>query len=163
MSATCVFAGSFDPVTLGHLDLIRRVSVLFDRVTVTVMNNISKKSAIRTVDRIMLLEKACRPYTKVRIDAWDGLLADYMRSHGETILIRGVRNTAEYEHEYSVSLINRKLYPEMETLLIPSDPVFACVSSSAVRELISFGGCIDDLVPESVKQDITDLLSKTTK
>lgn len=157
---SCVFPGSFDPVTAGHLDLIRRAANLFDTVRVAVLTNVSKQCAIPLEDRIRLLEKACEPYPHVRIEAWDGLLADYMRERGERIVLRGVRSVSEFEHEYASALLNRRLNARAETFLVPADPALSAVSSSAVREIAAFGGDLRGLVPEACLKDIQRLLSK---
>lgn len=157
--SSCVFPGSFDPLTKGHMDLIIRASRLFDRVTVTMMVNIRKKETIPSDLRFQMLQHACADFGNVRIDRWDGLLTDYMRNHGERIIIRGVRSGLEYETEYISARINRSLCPETETLLIPSDPELACVSSSVVRELAQFGGDIRPYVPENVLEEIRSALS----
>lgn len=157
---SCVFPGSFDPVTAGHLDLIRRAARLFGRVTVTVMINVNKKGTLPVGERIRILRKACADLENVRIDRWDGLLSEYMRIKGERIVLRGARSFAEFEQEFNSAQINRKLNADMETLLIPSDPALSFVSSSAVRELASFGGDIGPWVPESVRKDIQEALSK---
>ena len=158
--STCVFPGSFDPVTTGHMDIIHRAAALFDTVHVTVMINVNKKGAVPVNDRIRLLKKACKPFPNVIIDQWDGLLADYMRASGEKILIRGVRSGSEFEHEYTAALLNRRLNGQAETLLMPADPSLSIVSSSAVREIAAFGGDISGLVPEECLKDIQRLLSK---
>ena len=157
---SCVFPGSFDPVTAGHLDLIRRAASLFGQVTVTVMINVNKKGSIPLEERIRILRKACGGLENVRIDRWDGLLSEYMRKRGEKIVLRGVRNFAEFEQEFNAAQINRSLNGDMETLLLPSDPALSFVSSSAVRELASFGGDIGPYVPENVRKDIEEALSK---
>lgn len=157
--SSCVFPGSFDPVTAGHLDLIRRASRLFGRVTVTVMINVRKKGAVPVPERLRILRKACQGLENVRIDQWDGLLAEYMREKDERIVLRGVRNLAEFEQEFNAAQMNRDLNEDLETLLIPSDPGLAFVSSSAVRELAAFGGDIGPYVPENVREDILEALS----
>ena len=158
--SSCVFPGSFDPVTIGHLDVIKRISAVFDTVRVTVMINISKQGTIHVEDRISLLRKACRRFPNVEVDNWGGLLADYMNKHQDQILIRGVRGCSEFEHEYTSALMNRRLNDRFETLLIPSDPALCAVSSSAVREIAAFGGNIEGLVPKECLKDIQRMLSK---
>ena len=106
------------------------------------------------------LRKACADLESVRIDRWDGLRSEYMRIKGERIVLRGARCFAEFEQEFNSAQINRNLNADMETLLIPSDPALSFVSSSAVRELASFGGDIGPWVPESVRKDIQEALSK---
>lgn len=158
--SSCVFPGSFDPPTIGHLDLIARAAGIFDHVTVTLMINIHKTGAISAEDRLALLRKVCTGFENVTVDSWDGLLADYMREKGEHIILRGVRTSAEFENEFSAAAVNRGLNDDAETLFLPSDPQLACVSSSVVREIALFGGEITAYVPESIREDIHRLLSK---
>ena len=157
---SCVFPGSFDPPTNGHMDLIRRAAGLFDRVTVTVMINVRKAGFLPVEDRIRILRKACEGIENVKIDRWDGLLADYMRKNGERIVLRGTRNAAEFAQEYEAAQINRRLCGNVETLLIPSDPGLSFVSSSMVRELAAFGGDFRPYVPENAGEEILKVLSK---
>ena len=160
---SCVFPGSFDPVTKGHLDLISRSAGLFDHVTVAVMVNISKAGAIPFEKRIELLRKACAAFSNVTVVSWEGLLADYMREHDERIVIRGIRSGMELEAELESSAANKMLNENIETVFLPTDPRYACVSSSTVREIAAFGGNIDAFVPEMITEEIRILLSKKKK
>ena len=157
---TCVFPGSFDPVTNGHYDLIRRAASIFDRVTVAVMINVRKIYLIPVEYRVQMLEKLCADLPNVRIDVWNGLLADYMRKQGEHIILRGVRSYTEYDQEMSAAGANRLLNDRTETILIPTSPQYSGVSSSAVKEIFSFGGDIRAFVPEVLKEEIIHFLSK---
>ncbi len=157
---SCVFAGSFDPVTNGHLDLIRRCAGVFERVTVTLMVNIHKAGTIPPQARLAILEKVCAPFENVRVDQWSGLLTDYMRERGERVLVRGLRSGAEFDQEYASFLMNRQLYPPFETLYWPVHPSVAGLSSGAVREIAHFGGDIRSLVPEAAAEEISRWLSK---
>ena len=156
----CVIPGSFDPVTRGHMDLIRRASRLFDRVTVVVMVNIRKQGCFPPEERVRLLEKACGEEPRVRIERWDGLLSEYMRVRGERTVVRGVRTGTEYETENAAARANRVLNPEMETLLMPAGDGEGWISSSAVREIAAFGGDIRAYVPEACAEEIQQGLSK---
>ena len=156
---SCVFPGSFDPVTRGHLDIITRLSRVFDRVTVTVMINIRKKGTIPVKKRIELLQKACCSLPNVCIDSWSGLLADYMKEKNEQIIVRGIRSASESDQELNSAAANRILNGTAETLLIPSDPAYTGVSSSAVREIASFRGDIQPFVPDGLTEEIMELLS----
>ena len=151
---TCVFPGSFDPVTKGHLDLIRRAAALFDRVTVTVMINRNKKGCFPVSKRKELLEKACEGIDHVTVELWDGLLVDYLRARGENTVIRGVRNPSDFEAESISAQANRMLMPEMETVLLFAGDGKNAISSSAVREIASFGGEVAEFVPEKVVDEI---------
>ena len=155
----CVFPGSFDPVTVGHMDLIGRAAGMFDSVTVAVMVNIAKKGTIPYEERVRILRKACAKYPNVHIELWKGLLADYLREHPGTVVIRCVRNAGEAELEIRTAAINRRLYPGAETLLMPASAELADISSSAVREIAEFGGDIRGFVPKSVYREIMKYLT----
>ena len=129
-------------------------------LSVAVMVNIHKQGVLKPEERVDLLRKACAGLPNVRVVRWDGLLADYMRRNGEKCLIRGVRGSVEYESETVNAQINRMLNPEVETLFMPAAEGMGCVSSSAVREIASFGGDISPYVPEPVAEEIRNLLSK---
>lgn len=158
MSA-CVFPGSFDPITRGHLNLIERAARLYDSVTVTVMVNISKTGIFPYEERVQLIRKACRGIPNVRAELWKGLLSDYMREHPGSVVLRCVRNTEEFEQEMNAAAMNRRLCPEMETLFMPAAAEWADVSSTAVREIAAFGGDIRKLVPSNVYRDIMKRLT----
>lgn len=157
----CIIPGSFDPPTRGHLDLIRRAARLFDRVTVTVMVNIAKQGVIPWEDRVRMLRKACRDIPNVQAELWKGLLADYVRKQeSPTVVLRGIRNGMECEQELAAAGVNGMLCPGMETILMPAAEGMGQVSSSAVREIASFGGDYSFLVPEEIAEDIGIFLRK---
>ncbi len=160
---SCVFPGSFDPVTKGHLDLILRAASLFDHVTVTVMVNIRKKGAIPAGKRVELIKKACSGIPNITVDRWDGLLAEYMKEKGEKIVIRGLRSGNELDQELCSLHANRMLNGDIETVFLASDPSLSGVSSSAVREIAAFGGSIETFVPEEITEEISSLLSNKKK
>lgn len=156
--AVCVFPGSFDPVTKGHLDLIERASRLFDEVIVAVLYNPAKTGLFPTEERIGLLRKACKHLDNVRFDSFDGLLVDFMRNCGARVVIRGLRSTADFESEFQMAQLNHQMEPEVETLFMPTAPEYAHVSSSAVREIGSFGGDISPFVPACIVPDVVSIL-----
>ena len=157
---SCVFPGSFDPVTKGHVDLIKRASALFDHVLVTVMINSQKKETFPVGTRIHLLHSACSSFGNVSIESWDGLLADYMEKKKERIILRGLRNGLDLDYEMQSCVANRMLNGRIETVFLSADPALTGVSSSAVREIASFGGSIRAFVPECVAEEIETFLSK---
>lgn len=157
---SCVFPGSFDPVTLGHMDLIRRASKMYDQVTVTVMVNIHKKGTFDPETRVNLLQRACEEIANVHVDRWEGLLADYMKKQGESIVIRGARSAGEFETETVNARINAMLLNDLETVFIPASNGLECVSSTAVREIAAFGGDIKPFVPSIVADDIEKILKE---
>jgi len=119
---SCVFPGSFDPVTVGHTQLISRAAGMFDRVTVAVMINIKKAGALSVDQRIDLLRKACSSFKNVRIVSWEGLLTDFMQKNDEKIIIRGIRTGTEFDQEMNAHYANRKLNDQIETIFLPADP-----------------------------------------
>ena len=156
----CVIPGSFDPVTRGHTDLIRRAAALFDRVTVVVMVNIRKQGIFTPEERVRMLREACGAEKRVRVEQWSGLLSAYMREKGETTVVRGVRGVQEYDGEMIAAQANRMLNPRMETLLMPAAEGYAWISSSAVKEIAAFGGDIRNFLPEECAEEIIRRLSK---
>ena len=152
--SSCVIPGSFDPVTRGHIDLIGRAAKLFERVTVVVMVNIRKTGAFTPEERVRMLQAACLFLPNVRVDLWNGLLSEYMRTQEETTVIRGVRSGTEYDSEMVSARANRMLNPRMETLLMPATEGYAWISSSAVKEIAAFGGDIREYVPGECAEEI---------
>lgn len=157
---SCVFPGSFDPVTKGHMDLISRAASLFDHVTVAVMINLRKSGTIPAEKRIEMLRRACSAYPNVSVEKWDGLLADYMSLKKERIVIRGIRSSAELDQELQACSANSLLNGSIETVFLPCSPLMSGISSSAVREIAAFGGDISAFVPEDMTEEIKSLLSK---
>jgi pantetheine-phosphate adenylyltransferase len=157
---SCVFPGSFDPVTKGHMDVIRRASAMFDHVTVIVMLNIHKSGLFPVQQRIAFLRKACSSLDNVSVESWEGLLADYMCEKQEKIILRGVRSGTELDSELQSACANHLLNNQTETVFIHSDPCLTGVSSSAVREIAAFGGNIRPFVPETIAKEIADFVSK---
>ena len=156
---SCVFPGSFDPVTRGHLDLISRAASMFDHVTVAVMVNIRKRGVIPPDKRVDMLRRVCAACPNVSVEKWDGLLADYMSAKQEKIVVRGIRGSAELDQELQACSANRMLNGSMETVFLPCDPAMNGISSSAVREIAAFGGDISAFVPEELTEEIKSLLS----
>ena len=157
--SSCVIPGSFDPVTRGHMDLIRRAAQLFDQVTVVVMVNIRKQGTFSPEQRVQMLEKACRFEPNVRVDRWEGLLSEYMWEKDEHTVVRGVRSGTEYDQESTAAQANRMLNPRMETLLMPAGDGLQWISSSSVKEIAAFGGDIREFIPRECAEEIIRELS----
>lgn len=150
-----VYPGSFDPVTNGHLDIIRRASGMFDHLTVAVARNYNKPSGCFTAtERVQLLERCTKDIPNVSIDICDGLLADYVRKTGADVVVKGLRAISDFEQEFQQALINKKLNPQMETVFISSGPEYLYLSSSVVKQICALGGDVSDFVPQVVKEDI---------
>lgn len=145
--------GSFDPVTLGHLDVIERAAELFDEVVVLVLNNSSKKSAF-TVDERMELIKKCVHNPKIVVDTYSGLLVDYAKQKGAAAIVKGLRAVSDFDYEFQQALINKSLYPEVETVFLAAKSENMFLSSSMVKEVCSLNGDISPFVPKEIVKDI---------
>lgn len=156
----CIYPGSFDPVTLGHIDIIRRASLLFDRVIVAVLVNKEKKGWLPTEERLRLLDKCCEGIDQVEIDSFDGLLKDYAMLRHANCIVRGVRNGMDLDAEAGMADLNRRLQPGLETVFLPARPEFSAVSSSAVREILSFQGDVSAFVDQTILDDLTRFSSR---
>lgn len=154
MERICVYPGSFDPVTVGHLDVIERAACLFDRVIVAVMHNPAKRGCFTVEKRTALIRRSAAGLDNVTVDAWDGLLVDYVRKTGACAVVRGLRAVSDFENEMVMAQVNAQLLPGMETVFLMTKPEHGCVSSSVVREAASFGADISAFVPEPIVQDV---------
>ncbi len=148
--STVLFPGSFNPPTLGHIDLIRRASALYDQVIVAVLVNINKASLFTLEERVAMLEKCCAGFTNVRIISHHGLLVDLANSLNIKAVLRGVRTLVDFEYERNMASANRVMCPDIETLMLPSSPGLEGISSSVVRELLEWGKPVDGFVPEEI-------------
>ncbi len=151
---TAVFPGSFDPPTYGHLNIIERASRLFDRVDVLISVNPDKSCLFSDKERHKMLLKLTEGYSNVAVHIWTALVSDYCRKSGANVLIRGVRNAADFSHEFDLSLMNKHLNPEVETLLIPTEQKYFLVRSSSIKEAARFGGDISTMVPKLVESEL---------
>ncbi|MBV8172252.1 MAG: pantetheine-phosphate adenylyltransferase [Candidatus Eremiobacteraeota bacterium] len=145
-----VYPGSFDPVTFGHLDIVRRAAAQFTSVTVAVVANPSKSPMFSLAERVEMLREACAGLRNVEIDSFEGLLVDYVRRFERALIIKGLRIVSDFEHEFSMALLNRKLKGGAETIFMPASAEFAYVSSSSVKEVFALGGDVAEFVPKSV-------------
>ncbi len=157
---TVICPGSFDPVTLGHMDIISRASVMFDKVIVAVLVNSSKKPVFTAEERISLLKKALSDFVNVEVQSFDGLLVDYARQVGASAVVRGLRAVSDFEYEFQMSLTNKKLYPQMETIFLTTRSEYMFLSSSIVKQIAVLGGDITNFVPECIHQEIKTRLSE---
>lgn len=155
---TAVYPGSFDPVTNGHLDIIRRGAALFDRVIVAVLHNPSKQGLFPVGKRLEMLRRVCADLPNVQVDSFQGLLVDYIRQTGADAILRGLRSTADFESELPMAQLNRSMLPAAETMFLSASPQHLYTSSSAVREIGHFGGDITPFVPACIAQEVTEAL-----
>ena len=160
MKTIAIYPGSFDPITNGHVDLIHRACKLFDKVIIAITQNSNKDSFLSIDQRVKAVESAIEPLTNTRVLSFDSLLVDFAREHNAQIIIRGLRAVSDFDYEFQLSGMNKRLNPAIETLFMTPSEEFANISSSLVREILSLGGDISQFVPESVK---TILLRSSAK
>ena len=151
---TAICPGSFDPVTHGHLDIIRRAATLFDKVIVVVMTNSSKKPLFTKEERIDLLGRSTAGLANVEIDSYGGLLAEYARIKNADVIVKGLRAMSDFEYEFQMALTNRKLNPEAETVFLTTTAEHMYLSSSLVKQVAGLGGDITEFVPDCIIGDI---------
>lgn len=149
-----VYPGSFDPCTNGHLDIITRASHMFEKVVVAVLINEKKHPVFTLEERVEMLKVATKHIENVEVVSFSGLLADFMRSNGYSIIVKGLRAVSDFEYEFQMALTNSALYDKIETVFIPSSAEFMFLSSSIVKEVAKYNGDLDALVPEELVADI---------
>ncbi|AUS96144.1 pantetheine-phosphate adenylyltransferase [Clostridium thermosuccinogenes] len=150
----CVYPGSFDPVTNGHLDIIHRASKICDKLIVAVLVNHSKTPVFSLEERVDLLKCALKDRPDIEVDSFSGLLVNYMKKRNATAIIKGLRAISDYEYELQMALTNKTQNPEIETLFMMASVNYSFLSSSIVRELAKNGGDIDGLVPDCIKDAV---------
>ncbi len=159
MKTCCVYPGSFDPITLGHVDIIRRAAGIFPRVTVAVLRNPNKPGWFPLEKRVEMIKRACAELSNVEVDCFEGLLVDYIKTQHGAVVIRGLRAVSDFESEFQMAQVNHQISPELETLFMMTGPQYGYISSSVVREVASFGGDVSSMVPEGILQDIREKFS----
>ncbi|TGE28020.1 pantetheine-phosphate adenylyltransferase [Hymenobacter metallicola] len=147
MKRIALFPGSFDPFTNGHLDVVRRGATLFDEVIIAIGNNSSKSRYLPVEQMVGLIEDVFAGEPQVSVQAYKGLTADFAREVGAKFLLRGLRNTTDFEYENTIAQANRHVNPELETVFLITSPALAAISSTIIREIHRFGGNVDDFVP----------------
>ena len=155
-----LFAGSFDPITIGHEDIIRRALPLFDHITVAIGNNTGKKTLFPLETRRRWVEMTFADTPNVAADTYSTATIDYCIEHGIRYLIRGIRNPNDLVYEQEIALLNKRLAPEVETVFLLSSPLHSDVSSSAVREFVAFGKDATELVPAAIRNDFSNIVKK---
>lgn len=155
---TVICPGSFDPVTKGHMDIIERASKLFDRVIVAVLNNASKNPCFTIDERIELLKETTKHLGNIEIATFDGLLVDFAKIKGASAVVKGLRAVTDFEYEFQMSMINKKLCPEIETIFLNTSQEYMYLSSSVVKQIAAAGGDVSLFVPEEIRDKIVDRL-----
>ncbi len=153
--AKAIYPGSFDPITLGHLDLIKRSSRVFDEVIVCILNNASKKCPLFSIEeRVKMLGDVTAEYSNVKVASSEGLLVDFARENGVNFIVRGLRGTTDFDFELQMAQANKTMSSEIETVFLATDPKYSFISSSMVKEFASYGKSVAGFVPEQVLQQI---------
>ena len=161
MGKTVVCPGSFDPLTIGHLDIITRSAKLFDKVIVVVMRNPNKNvGSFTTEERVDFIKRCTKDLANVFVDSYAGLLADYVREKGASAVVKGLRAISDYDDEFRQALTNQKLNPEMETIFMVSNSEHMFLSSSVVKQVCSLGGDVSTFIPAEICDDIVKRLSR---
>ncbi len=155
---TAIIPGSFDPITLGHLNIIRRAASIFDRVVVCVMKNSAKHYMFSTAERIELAERVTARLPNVEVATTDLLLAEYAKQYENPVVVKGLRAVSDFDYEFQIALINKKMNPELETLFLTSSEKYTFLSSTVVKEMAAYGADLSEFAPSEI---IDDILEKT--
>jgi len=151
-----VYPGSFDPVTNGHLNIIKRASNIFDEVIVAVFKNPNKEPIFSMKERVSLLKEVTSDFEKVKVDSFSGLTTNYVKSKKACAIVRGLRAVSDFEGEFQMASMNKELDPEIETIFLMTDSKYAFLSSSVVKEVAQFGGEMDNVVPKPVEKALLE-------
>jgi len=162
MAVNAIYPGTFDPPTNGHLDLITRGSRIFSHLTVAILINPVKNPLFTVEERVEMLTEATAPLNNVSVATFDGLMVDFARRQGAAAVLRGIRAISDYEHEFQMALMNRRLAPEVETVFLQPAGRYSFVSSRMVKEVFSFGGDVSGLVPPNVLKRLRQRISNGT-
>lgn len=160
MEKLAIYPGTFDPVTYGHIDIILRAAELFDKVVVTVAINLSKKPLFTTEERVSLLKESLKNFSNVTVDSFDGLVVDHAHAVNAKVIIRGLRAVSDFEYEFQMALMNRKLAEDITTVFLMPNEKYTYLNSSIVRNLAEFGGDISDFVPAGVQKALKEKIRK---
>jgi pantetheine-phosphate adenylyltransferase len=160
-NSTAICPGSYDPVTLGHLDIIRRTAEMFDTVVVAVVNSpVRKKTLFSAEERINFIRAETENLGNVVVESFDSLVVDFARKHEAKAIVKGLRAISDFEYEFEMNQLNRKMAPEIDCIYLMSSPQFSFLSSSGVKELATFGGELSELVPASVAGRLKEALKR---
>jgi pantetheine-phosphate adenylyltransferase len=163
MSTLAVYPGSFDPLTNGHVDIIARGTRLFDRIVVAIAVNAEKTPLFTTAERVEMTRAVFRDQPTVEVDTFDGLLVDYVEQRGAAVVVRGLRAVSDYEFEFQMALMNRRLNAAIETVFMMPAEQYTYISSRLIKEVFALGGRVHGLVPELVEARLRDKVSAPTR
>jgi pantetheine-phosphate adenylyltransferase len=159
---TAICPGTYDPVTLGHIDIIERTANVFEQVVVAVVNQpVRKKKTVFTAEqRVAFIENEVKKLGNVEVKAFDTLLVDFAREHGAKAIVKGLRAISDFEYEFEMNQLNRKSAPDIESVYLMASPQYSFLSSSGIKEMATFGGDISDLVPDRVARRLQEALAR---
>lgn len=160
---TAIYPGSFDPITLGHYDIIERSSKIFDKLVVGVLNNSAKSPLFSVEKRVSMLKKETSMLPNVEVQSFDGLLIDFVRQNGADVIVRGLRAITDFEYELQLAQMNRVIAPEIDTIFLTTNLKYAYLSSSTVKEVARFGGDISAFLHPEVAEEVRKIYSFQTK
>ena len=157
---TAIYPGSFDPLTMGHVDIIARGSALFDKIVVAVLENAEKDPVFSVAERLEMIEETFADRANVEADAFSGLLVEYAKKKNATSIVRGIRAISDFEYEFQMALMNRRLAPSIETVFMMPAEEYSYVSSHLIKEVVGLGGSVTGLVPPGVERRLIDKQGK---
>ena len=160
MATRAVYPGSFDPLTNGHLDLIERSLRIFDELIVAVVINPAKAALFSDAERVEMIREATRGFRRIEIMVFEGLLVDFVKSVGARAIVRGLRAVSDFEYEFQMALMNRKLREEIETVFLMPHEAYSYISSRLIKEVAGYGGTVTGLVPPGVEKRLTEKLAR---
>ena len=160
MSKLVIYPGSFDPFTLGHMNIIERAASIFDKIIVAVAHNVSKNTTFTIDERVEILNEIFENEPKVEVDSFSGLLVEYARNKGSNTVLRGMRTVSDFEYELQMAHANKTLNEQLETIFMVTDSNFSHISSSLIMEIITLGGSAQHLVPKIVETRLKEKLQK---
>ena len=160
MIRRAIYPGSFDPVTYGHIDLIKRAARVFDEVIVAVANNIQKKPLFNTKDRLGMLKEATRGMKGIKVESFDGLVINFARKRDSKVLIRGLRMVSDFEYEFQMALTNRRLAEDIETVFLMPSEGHSFISSALIKEAVALGADVSSFVPQFVAKKLKEKLRR---
>ncbi len=158
MVRKAVYPGTFDPVTYGHLDVIKRVSKLYDTVLVAVADSREKSTLFSTEERVKMMREATAGYDNVTVESFEGLVVDYAIANSAGVMVRGIRMISDFEYEFQMALTNRKLKPEIETVFMMPNESYSYLSSKLIKEIARLGSDVSSFVPENVEKKLKEKL-----
>jgi pantetheine-phosphate adenylyltransferase len=154
MTRTAIYPGSFDPMTMGHLNIVKRSLEVFDQVVVSVLRNPEKRAMFTVNERVEMMREIFAAEDRVEIESFEGLLVDYVRDRGSHTVIRGLRAVQDFEYEFQMTMMNRRLAPDVDTVFMMTDEEYFYIASRTVKEVAALGGDISGLVPEVVAREM---------